>query len=84
MSIAVQGAFPGRRAWLAESNPRADPARYLLGFQGVYDGRWHCLSSSGGKIELFDSTADPKETRDLAAEHPDIVERLRALMPLTF
>ena len=28
---------------------------------------------------LYDLTTDPAETHDLAAEHPDIVERLSAL-----
>ena len=28
-------------------------------------------------VELFDVAADPAETKDLAAEHPDIVERLQ-------
>jgi arylsulfatase A len=32
-------------------------------------------ASSGGPIELFDLKADPSETRDLAADHPDLVEK---------
>jgi hypothetical protein len=41
-----------------------------------------CRSSSGGRaacrpqFELFDRRADPLDQVDLAAKHPDIVERL--------
>jgi uncharacterized sulfatase len=31
-----------------------------------------------GEIELFDVVADPDETRNVAAEHPDVVTDLRA------
>ena len=32
--------------------------------------------------ELFDLSKDPGETRDLAAEHPALVERMRVIMKL--
>jgi len=53
-------------------------------------GRWKAIFSSGsggrqkpiGKpfdaLRLFDLVSDPGETTDVAAEHPDIVERLSA------
>ena len=81
VSIAIQGAFPGRRAWLAESNPGADPTRYLLGLQAVFDGRYHCLTYSDGRRELFDDSVDPAETNDLSAKLPADLARLLALLP---
>jgi iduronate 2-sulfatase len=32
------------------------------------------------EIELYDYTADPLETRNLATEQPDVVKRLRAIL----
>ena len=31
-------------------------------------------------IQLYNLAADPAETKNVAAEHPDVVERLRALL----
>lgn len=36
------------------------------------------LPPGGPKFELFDMKTDPYETRNVAAEHPDVVERLKA------
>ncbi len=41
--------------------------------KGVRHGR-------GGKIEVYDLTLDPAESRDLASEQPDLVKRLGAAM----
>jgi arylsulfatase A-like enzyme len=48
--------------------------------RGLYLGRWKLLelpTPQGVKVELYDVVADPGETRDVAAEHPDVVTRLR-------
>ena len=31
-----------------------------------------------GKVELFDLASDPREEKDVAAEHPDVVKTMRA------
>jgi choline-sulfatase len=57
-------------------------------WQAVTDGRWKAVRRQAGPkqpertkpTELFDLTADPSETTDVAEEHPDIVRRLEALM----
>jgi iduronate 2-sulfatase len=33
--------------------------------------------ASSAELELYDLTADPHETRNLAGEQPDVVEQLR-------
>jgi hypothetical protein len=35
-------------------------------------------ATSNAGVQLFDLTADPKETTDIAARHPDVVQRMRA------
>ncbi|MDY7228384.1 sulfatase family protein [Hyalangium rubrum] len=48
--------------------------------RGLYLGRWKLLelpTPQGVKVELYDVIADPAETREVAAEHPDVVARLR-------
>ncbi len=52
------------------------------GSQAVRQGRWKAVRApiGTGAIELFDLTEDLGEARDLAAQHPDVVRRLAALM----
>jgi arylsulfatase A-like enzyme len=48
--------------------------------RGLYRERWKLLelpTPRGVKVELYDVVADPSERRDVAAEHPDVVTRLR-------
>jgi arylsulfatase A-like enzyme len=43
----------------------------------VRDGNWKLLvNAEGGRAELYDLAADPKETRDLAATRPEVAKRL--------
>jgi arylsulfatase A-like enzyme len=46
----------------------------------VRDGNWKLLVNADGTgAELYDLAADPKETKDLAADKPDVVERLKKM-----
>lgn len=42
--------------------------------------RTQCRKDPAGPIGLFDLRADPRETRDVAAEHPDVVARIETLL----
>lgn len=46
---------------------------------GLRDGKWKLVWRTilPSRAELFDLEADPNETTDLAAQHPDIVRRLQ-------
>ena len=40
-------------------------------------GKWKAVRlKRGGPLELYDLSVDPKESRDVAAEHPDVVARM--------
>jgi arylsulfatase A-like enzyme len=43
-------------------------------------GPWKLVFTANGKRELYDLKSDLGETKDLAATHPEVVERLAALM----
>ena len=44
----------------------------------IRDGRWKLLEFfEDGGVELYDLQEDPGETRNLAEEHPDIVEKMQ-------
>ena len=59
------------------------------GQQAVWMGNWKGIrqkmlrkgkNHDPLKIELYDLDSDPSESTDLAAKHPEVVERIRKLM----
>jgi len=48
-----------------------------LAYSVVLTERWRLVNSDGQA--LFDIEADPAQRKDVSAEHPEVVERLRAL-----
>ena len=49
--------------------------------QAVRMGNWKGMRSGTlGRIELFDLSQDPGETKDLAGQHPDIVQQIGKIM----
>ncbi len=54
------------------------------GQQAVRAGKWKAvrqkLNKGPSAIELYDLEADPSETKNIAAEHPDVVKRLASIM----
>lgn len=46
----------------------------------IRDGQWklHHPLRKKGEIELYDVVADPAESRNIAADHPDVVKKLSA------
>ena len=47
--------------------------------RAVYDGDWKLIVSGKGEKQLFALGADPFEKSDVAADHPDVVDRLAAI-----
>ena len=57
---------------------RPGPPRARFPDLAVRDGDWKLLvEEDGSGPQLYDLAADPRETRNLAAAHPPIVERLK-------
>ena len=78
-------ALPGRSLWpvldgKAETVSRDEPLFWeRAGNRAVRSGKWKLVSSYPSlKWELYDLEADRGETRDVSADHPDIVNRLSA------
>lgn len=46
--------------------------------RAIADDRWILIETQAGTWLLFDRREDPGETRDVAAEHPDLVAEMRA------
>ena len=73
-----RGEAPTREALYWEYHSRG-------GMQAVRMGRWKGLrlkahGDPDAAIELYDLEADPNETTDVAADHPEVVARIRAVM----
>ncbi len=60
------------------------PAAGYSGQQAVRMGRWKALRRDMAKgnttLELYDLSADPRETTDVARENPDVVERAEQVL----
>ncbi|BDD81717.1 arylsulfatase [Tsukamurella pulmonis] len=76
-----------RVAWVDAGAPSARTRQYseFRGHRGYYRGGWKLLSLHdrgddplAPRWQLFDNRADPAETTDLAAQHPDLVAELAA------
>jgi arylsulfatase A-like enzyme len=73
-------------AWLGKgTHVRTKPLLWKTSAPGsdsyIRDGQWklaHPSRKNGGDLELFDLTADPAESKNLVAQHPDIVKKLSA------
>lgn len=50
--------------------------------RSVYDGRYHLIVRSDDSVSLFDVVADPLEQVDLAPTEPDVLRRMRPLLPV--
>ncbi len=80
-ALARLGRPSGILEAAARVAPDLDVTRHDVVLESAYDGRYHlvrCLET--GAERLYEPEADPREERDVAAHHPDVVARLRALI----
>jgi len=91
LSNEQQKQVEGRSLWPLLKNPKAEwPDRLLVHHVGrwprgqVADWKYHSCAIQNSRFtlvnnrELYDLQADPGETKNVIAEHPDVVARLRA------
>ena len=64
------------RSWI----PDLDVKPFEADWRAVYDGRWHLIRASDGRDELYDVSADPAETRNLAPQGGPDLDRLKSLI----
>ncbi len=64
-----------------ESEPGVDLTPFTVSIRTVFDGRYHLIRDSGGKVELYDLETDRQELVNLAGERPEILLRLGELLP---
>ena len=68
------GSMWQHRSWVLHSqNNDETPLKWKNSV--VLDGSWRLIN----RTELYDLEADPSQKRDVAAEHPDVVERLQSV-----
>lgn len=73
-------------AWLGKGpHVRTKPILWKASSPGsdslIRDGQWklrHPTRKNDGELELYDILADPSESKNVAAQHPDIVKKLSA------
>lgn len=75
------GATSRQLEILKSVNPAIDVARFGVGYVTVRVGDLRLTVGSDGSTKLHDLAADPWQERDLSAERPEDVERLRRLLP---
>jgi arylsulfatase A-like enzyme len=81
----VDGADIGGLVGLGVPEPDTDRAFFYIGdgnIEAVRSGRWklHVRKRRHEMCELYDLIDDTAETTDVADDHPDVVERLTALI----
>ncbi len=74
----TSGAWFGKAAHV-RANPLLWKTSAPGSSAGIREAQWkliHPTRKNGGEPELYDIPADPGETRNVAAQHPDVVKRL--------
>jgi len=74
--LSLFGAELPEQRFLLQALGRREHDRWLA----FGDGRWRLVARSGEKPRLYDGAGDPRETLDVAAQHPEVVRELRRLL----
>ncbi len=69
--------FPRVLESMRKSYPERDIARFERGAWSLVDRPWKLVQEPGGPSHLYDLAGDPHEERDVAAEQPAVVQRMK-------
>jgi arylsulfatase A-like enzyme len=69
--------FPRPLESMRKEHAGVDIGRFERGRYSLVEGSWKLVRQVGGGEALYDLASDPGETRDVSAEHPEILERMR-------
>lgn len=69
-----EGSISRTLFWRSKPGPKRTKVERV---RAARDAKWKMIEPEGAEPMLFDVDADPGETTDLAARHPEIIERLR-------
>jgi arylsulfatase A-like enzyme len=78
-ALQPENELLARRA--AREFPNTDISFLTRGIRSAFDGAFHLLEFSDGTVELYDAANDPGELRNIAADRPEVVARLREFLP---
>lgn len=74
----------GKSMWSALTEDREiAPSDFVtMGMDGkaFFNGRWKLIARNNGELQLYDIVQDETESRNLASQRPDIVEKLQDLL----
>ena len=76
---AILGRLNDRE--IAKEIPEFLGSRLDVSLRSVFDGRHHLIVGSDGRKELYDLTADPGESRNLASDAGDLLRSLEPRLP---
>lgn len=77
--VLAQYARPVDQRWrFAKVAPDFDFGPFDQGLAAVVIGPWKLILGDSGTVELYNLVKDPEETKNRAAERPEVVEPLRA------
>lgn len=66
--------------WFGADRKRSKPLFWKVSATGstpvIRDGKWKLHLNRGREAELYELSTDPSESKNVAAEHPDVTERL--------
>ncbi len=80
IALGAYGPNTALLAGLRQDVSGVDETVFHLELRTAFDGRHHLIAERAGRTQLFDVAADPDELHDVAAELPEVVARLRALL----
>lgn len=79
-TFSEYAGFDGAIERLKRKYPDFNAAKYARPLQAVRDDKYKLIIDTTGSRELYAWRDDPGERQDLSSEHPDVADRLEAVL----